>query len=507
MAEVEAPLAVREAVGMGSMVPVHGWCFHPERKIRCLQLLVDGEPQVMLAQNIPRPDVQRAWAGRPRGKFSLCSGFWGFATLRPGPDRVVRRRLEIEAELVGGGRERALIGDVEVVAGPSLHPAPSLELPAGQPAARIVVCMCTYQPPLDLFEVQVESMVAQSFSDWVCIVNDDGSDPERIDGIERILSRDPRFHLRRNPHRLGFYRNHERALTLVPAEAQMVAFADQDDRWYPEKLEVLSAELAGGAVLAHSDVRVVNTEGRVLAETQWDLRPPNRGEMASQLVANSITGAACLFRTELLAALLPFPHRIGAPYHDHWLGAVAMATGDVRYVDRPLYDWVHHRDQVTSQTTWVRADRLQARRSRSPLQRICGLGPRGVGRTMALWRHIYFTEVCRVSLFARMTVERCGEAMTKSARSEVRQLIAADATARGLAGLAVRRLRRRAASSPTWGFETELMLGHLWRRLASAAGRAGLRAPGGRFPPLPVADGDEMVTVRSSASPIPPFEL
>ena len=504
--EVESPLAVREAVGRGAIMPVHGWCFHTERSIGRLRLLVDGVAQVVLAHGIPRPDVERAWARRAPAALSRRSGFWGFVTLDAGRGGERRCRLEIEAELVGGGRETARIGDVEVMAVASLCPPPPVLFRDGR-APRIVICMCTYQPRLDLFEPQIESIRAQRVTDWACIVNDDGSAPELLAGIERILSRDPRFHLRRNPHRLGFYRNHERALTLVPAGAELVALADQDDRWYPEKLEVLTAEVADGAVMAHSDVRVVSTDGRVFAETQWNLRPPNRGEIGSQLVANSITGAACVFRADLLEALLPFPRRVGAPYHDHWLGAVAMASGEVRYVDRPLYDWIHHDDQVTSRTTWVRAARLQARRSRSKFRRVVGFRPARARQDLALWRHIYFDEVCRVSLFARMTVVRCGEVMTEDVRHEVEGLIAADSTVRGLAGLARRRLRRRAADSPTWGFETEMMLGHLWRLLASAAGRAGRRAPGGPVPALPVAYGDEMVMRQLSDPPRPPFEL
>ena len=36
------------------------------------------------------------------------------------------------------------------------------------------------------------------------------------------------------------------------------------------------------------------------------------------------------------------PDAPGVPFHDHWLGLVAMASGDVAYVDRPLYDYVQH---------------------------------------------------------------------------------------------------------------------------------------------------------------------
>ena len=60
---------------------------------------------------------------------------------------------------------------------------------------------------------------------------------------------------------MGFYRNFERALGMVPAEAELIALSDQDDRWYPDKLSSLRAAL-GGSRLAYSDARLVDREGR-----------------------------------------------------------------------------------------------------------------------------------------------------------------------------------------------------------------------------------------------------
>ena len=51
--------------------------------------------------------------------------------------------------------------------------------------------------------------------------------------------------------------------------------------------------------------------------------------LASMLIANTITGAAALFRRELLDVALPFPDTPGFQFHDHWLGVAALAAGDV----------------------------------------------------------------------------------------------------------------------------------------------------------------------------------
>ena len=57
------------------------------------------------------------------------------------------------------------------------------------------------------------------------------------------------------------------ALALVPADARLVALRDQDDRWHPEKLATLRAEL-GGAKLVYSDKRS-STPTAAPADTYW----------------------------------------------------------------------------------------------------------------------------------------------------------------------------------------------------------------------------------------------
>ena len=128
---------------------------------------------------------------------------------------------------------------------------------------------------------------------------------------------------------------------MVPAEVAHVALSDQDDRWYPDKLEALIAGL-GDANLVFSDMRVTHSDGAILAETYWSRRLPNHGNFASLLLGNSVTGAASLFRRRLLDDVLPFPPRVGNLYHDHWIALVARALGPIAYLPRPLYDYVQH---------------------------------------------------------------------------------------------------------------------------------------------------------------------
>ena len=107
----------------------------------------------------------------------------------------------------------------------------------------------------------------------------------------------------------GFYANFERALRMVPAEAELVALCDQDDRWDPDKLEVLrrrrSTPTRRAARLQRHADRL--RDGEVLSETFWSCAANGWDDIASMAIINTVTGAASLFRRELLDLALPFP--------------------------------------------------------------------------------------------------------------------------------------------------------------------------------------------------------
>src|SRR3954467_14585676 len=121
-------------------------------------------------------------------------------------------------------------------------------------ASLVAICMATFEPEPRLLERQIGSIREQTHENWLCLVSDDGSSPDRLQDPRGVTAGDERFTLSVGAERLGFYANFERALGLVPPEASFVALADQDDRWYPEKLAALVAGL-GAAQLVYSDMR------------------------------------------------------------------------------------------------------------------------------------------------------------------------------------------------------------------------------------------------------------
>ena len=206
-----------------------------------------------------------------------------------------------------------------------------------------IIALAAYQPDWDLFRTQLLSIQAQTHTNFQCLISADGGNAEIEDFVARELSGDDRFSVRGFPDRLGFYGNFERVLREVPKYADWVALSDQDDSWYPTKIQRLLPHLNSVSLVA-GQARVVRLPGnQIVAEST------QRSDVAlgSLLAQNQVTGSLCLFRRDLLDLALPFPQlETITQVHDHWLAVCAKATGDVRLVSDVVQDYVQHGGNV-----------------------------------------------------------------------------------------------------------------------------------------------------------------
>ena len=364
------PLPGALHTGLGTALFVRGWAYARRGRIRFLDLFV-GEVRFPIADHSqPRPDVLDAETAQDPEGNSFFSGFEAVVPLSPvaAPAvRAVRLRVVTRDGLVLERR----CGELTLLPGDGRAPV-AVRWPGEGP--RVAVCMATHRPPLDLFAAQVASIKAQTHRNWICIVSDDASPGHVLERMTRLLD-DPRFVLLPKGERLGFYGNFERALRAVPADADAVALSDQDDRWHPDKVETLLAALDDGGELAFADARVVGPGGEPVSDTFWVTRRNNFTSLPSLMAANTVMGAASLFRASLLDRILPFPERLGSAYHDHWIGLNALVAGAIRYVDRPLHDYVQHAENVIGHKRDADAPGLAAARDvLSALRRPGALG-------------------------------------------------------------------------------------------------------------------------------------
>jgi hypothetical protein len=444
--------------GTSTAVFVFGHCFHRHAAVTDLRLLVDGVAHRPGATSMPRRDLEiwrQAEGLDPEGR-SYRSGFWAVLPV-PAPAGPGPVRLHAAVTVAGEAEKLVELGRIPVLE--ALAPMTAEAVSAG---ALIAVCLATYEPEPELFEAQVASLRAQTDARWICVVSDGGSSPTTLARIADVIGEDVRFTLSSAGRRLDPYRNFERALRLAARRAPLIALCDQDDRWYPDKLATLRAAL-GDATLVYSDLRLVTEDGRVVRESLWEGRRNEWRNLASVLVANTVPGAAMLFRRAMLATALPFPEIPGFHYHDHWLALAALAAGEIRYVDRPLYDYVQHDAAVMGDAS------RRARRLRR------GHGSRGL-------RDAYFGGVVPREVQAATLLLRAQPTLTRRRRRALEWFLAASRSPWAFAWLALRPLRAAAGRGETLGGEWALARGIAWRWLI---GRVAHGQTDARFPDPP----------------------
>ena len=231
-------------------------------------------------------------------------------------------------------------------------PAAPPALAAGRPGL-IAVCMATFEPDLALFRAQVESLRAQTDTDWVCVDQRRRLGARaRTSAIRAVLGDDPRFLLSRAERRPASTATSSARCGWRRPRRELLALCDQDDRWQPGQARRRCARRSAARRSPTPTSGSSTPTVACCATRMWQGRRNNHTDLVSMLVANSITGAAMLLRRDVAELALPFPDTPGACSSTTPGSAlVALAAGEIAYVDRPLYDYVQHRGAVFGAVT------------------------------------------------------------------------------------------------------------------------------------------------------------
>lgn len=210
-----------------------------------------------------------------------------------------------------------------------------------RPPPQVSVALCTYNGERHLAQ-QLESVLAQAGVDLEVVALDDGSSDATRELLAHYAARDPRLRWSTNPRNLGPTASFEQAMAVC--RGAFIAPCDQDDLWRPGKLAALLACI-GQADLAYCDSEFVDANARPLGRCIHDDMPMLAGaQPLTFLLANSVSGHACLVRRDLFARARPFP---AGAYHDWWLALCAAGRNGVRYLPEPLVAYRRHDEAIS----------------------------------------------------------------------------------------------------------------------------------------------------------------
>lgn len=207
---------------------------------------------------------------------------------------------------------------------------------------KFAIVLATYNPNLEYFQKQIQSIKNQTYQNWICHIVDDCSQIDYQTAIQKIIAEDSRFIYHFHNQNLNHYYNFERGLKYCIEDKTItaIALADQDDIWYSEKLAILLEKLRSQqAVLVHSDLEMIDSNDKIINHSTWKFegRNPEKLSIDLLLLRNVVTGCSVLFCTSLMKDILPFPPQDKINwYHDWWIAIVAFQKGKIAHIHQPL---------------------------------------------------------------------------------------------------------------------------------------------------------------------------
>lgn len=157
----------------------------------------------------------------------------------------------------------------------------------------------------------LDSLLAQTFTDFRIVASDDGSTDETVAVLQRYAARDARIEYVRQAKNLGYAGNYQLVADL--AETPFFMWAAGDDRWAPTFVAENVAALRADATLAASVSRIQFTRGDEalgLATGTYQITGT-----AVERLARFLAGCAngdmsrlfAVYRTNMLRAAFPLP--------------------------------------------------------------------------------------------------------------------------------------------------------------------------------------------------------
>jgi glycosyltransferase involved in cell wall biosynthesis len=216
---------------------------------------------------------------------------------------------------------------------------------------RLSVAMCTYNGARFLRE-QLESIAAQRRVPDEMVICDDRSTDKSVEILKNFAQRAPfPVSVQLNESNLGSTRNFEKAICACNGE--IIALADQDDVWYPSKLERIEAVFMSrpSVGIVFSDADVIGADHNLLGFRLWQSvnfsaaqrKSISNGRSTEALLTrNVVTGSTMVFRAQYRDLTLPIPK---SWVHDEWIALLVSAVSDLAAVDEPLIGYRKHPEQ------------------------------------------------------------------------------------------------------------------------------------------------------------------
>lgn len=216
---------------------------------------------------------------------------------------------------------------------------------------KVDILLSVYKPNKDYLIKQLESLNNQDYENIEVIINDDCPEcPCDSEIFKKYLTKVSYRILPQESHNLNYAKSFEKLVKVSTGD--FIAFCDQDDIWFPNKIsksvEILKKE---NALIVASDKQIIDKDGRVVIEKYRDV---NHGMSESwhtgddiakyNLIITYAIGMVMVGKGDFVRSTLPFSNYTG---HDKWVLSCAAAEGKVAFIEDPLVQYRRHGENVS----------------------------------------------------------------------------------------------------------------------------------------------------------------
>lgn len=226
-------------------------------------------------------------------------------------------------------------------------------------AEHIAILLSTYNGASFLAR-QLDSLLSQTHQDWTIYASDDGSSDSTLAILEEYRERlgDERVVILAGP-RQGFAKNFLSLLRRESIQASYFAFCDQDDQWFPERLEMGLQQLrtlpSDIPALYCSRTQLIDENDHPIGLSPLFKKPPC---FENALVQSIAGGNTMLFNQATRLLLSQTPPDIHIVSHDWWTYILVTGCGgQVFYTPTPTIGYRQHGRNIVGSNSSPR-DRL-----------------------------------------------------------------------------------------------------------------------------------------------------
>ena len=211
-------------------------------------------------------------------------------------------------------------------------------------------------------EEAIESVLAQSLTDWELILVDDGSTDGSVAIAKRAADADPRTRYVEHPGRVNLGRSESRNVGAALASSPYLAFIDADDVWdrtkLAEQLDLLEREpdlamVCGAMVYWHSWNPLAEKPDRLILTgglSDRRLDPPQAVVQLYPLGSKDGAGVDVMIRRSIFQKVGGFEPRFRGLYDDQTLLVKVFLSFPVFFSARPWLLYRQHPDSCCATT-------------------------------------------------------------------------------------------------------------------------------------------------------------